>query len=323
VGQVLDADEMMRLLNLNAQKQQNLLQRKQFVWTHHAGRADSSVEYFKYEISRKKNADSTGRELCMVNSPSAVWLNYKTTAADERDVLLRQLKQKGFYNNSQLPEAPYYQFQEFTATIATERANDTTDYFTLQLRRKVFPPADSLYYADDLLHFDAHEYLAYYFGEQNVKKDIYYLEGNELANCSVLFINTARQVVFLWKDEVNRKGIASLLFGGQQNLHSAQEKGSFVAQSNWELKSGLKPGMTLFELRKLNKSDFSFNAGNSLTTGNVIAAPGNSIDFAKQQVTLGCVNCKDEKFARTTTISADEALADDRILFILSIALYP
>jgi hypothetical protein len=322
VGQGLHADELMRLLHLNRQKQQNVLQRLHYNWWHQTGRPDSTVEHFKYQ-SGKKNTDSIKREITAFNSSYASAIQYKTTLQAERDELLQELKQKGFYCNSQQPEAEYYQHQYFNARPGLEKENDTTEYFTLLINRKIFPPADSLYYADDLIHFDSHEYLSYYFGEQHVKKDIYYMEGNELANCSVLFINTARQVVFLWKDEVNRRGIASLLLGGQQNLHSAQEKGSFVAESNWQLKSGLKPGMSLFELRKLNKTDFSFYGGKSLATGNVIAAPGNYIDFSRQQVTLGCVNCKDDKFARAAIVTADEALSEERILFILSIALYP
>ena len=85
---------------------------------------------------------------------------------------------------------------------------------------------------------------------------IYFLSGNEIAKCSVLFLNTNRQVVFIWSDEENRCSISSLLFGGQLNLKSSMETGKYVAENNWMLKSGVRPGMSLLQLRILNENDF-------------------------------------------------------------------
>ena len=193
----------------------------------------------------------------------------------------------------------------------------------MEFCKKRFPKSKDIYYADDLLTFTSHEYLVHYFGEQNVKKDIYFLSGNEIAKCSVLFLNTNRQVVFIWADEQNRCAISSLLFGGQQNLASSKESGKYVEENNWSLKSGIRPGMSLLELRMLNGNDFKFYGGNSINSGSVIPDGVGKLDFKKEEIILACLNCRDDKYSTAKVVNADDSIEEGRILFVLSIILNP
>ena len=156
-----------------------------------------------------------------------------------------------------------------------------------------------------------------------MKKDIYFFAGNEIAKCSVLFLNTDRQVVFIWDDEENRCKISSLLLGGQQNLQSSIESGKYVEENSWALKSGIRPGMSLMELRLLNGNDFRFYGGSSPNSGSVIPGETGKIDFKKEEVILACLNCKDEKFTTAKVINADDSIDEGRILFVLSVILNP
>jgi hypothetical protein len=165
--------------------------------------------------------------------------------------------------------------------------------------------------------------LIYYFGEDNVKKDIYYFSGNEIANCSVLFINTNRQVIFIWVDEFNKRTISNLLFGGQQKLKSQIDYDRYVAENNWELKSGVHAGMSIYELRKINENNFNFYGGNAINSGLILGEINGKIDFKRESIILGCMNCKDDTYRSTTVMTADDAIADGRILFVLSVVLYP
>jgi hypothetical protein len=79
--------------------------------------------------------------------------------------------------------------------------------------------------------------------------------------------------------------------------------------------------MTLYELRKLNESDFKFFGGRSPNTGSIIPDKNGKIDFKKLDIILGCINCDDNKFSSATEINADDALADGRIVFVLSVSI--
>lgn len=108
---------------------------------------------------------------------------------------------------------------------------------------------------EDLLEFTSHEYLVYYFWGQQCKKRLYYFAGTDVVNCSVLFINTKRQVIFIWLDGLNQYKIGNLLFDGDPKLKSRQETDDFVAESSWVLKRGVHVGMSLLDLRALKPKE--------------------------------------------------------------------
>lgn len=236
------------------------------------------------------------------------------------------MKRDGFYCNEEVDSSslPSLLYQKGAVTVSRfTRVADSLNFYCLTACEKIFPGPGQISFADDLIMFTSHEYLEYYFGAPNVKKDIFYLAGNDMVRCSVLFSNSPRQVVFIWADEINRTGIANLLFGGQQRLKSAMETSNFVAESNWLLKSGLHAGMTLYELRMLNESNFQFYGGNSVNAGAIVPGNKGKLDFKKEDIILGCVNCKDNQFYSSAVLDADEALEDGRIVFVLSIILNP
>ena len=98
---------------------------------------------------------------------------------------------------------------------------------------------------------------------------------------------------------------------------------NYVGQNNWQMKSGLHAGMTLYQLLARNEAEIVFHGGNSPNTGLVVADNKGKLNFNKEQVELGCINCNDEAFARAKLIDGEEAVAEGRILFILSIAVQP
>ena len=184
-------------------------------------------------------------------------------------------------------------------------------------------PSQEINFAEDLFVFNSHEYLKYYFGEENVKKDIYYLSEKKIGKCSIIFPNTNRQVVFLWGDEVNNNNLSKIYIGGQLMAESSITYDQNVAENIWQLKSGIRQGMSLYQLRKLNDAAFDFNGGNSAYTGMVATANSGKLDFKKESVVLGCMNCNDAAFYKKTIVNSDEAIQDERILFVHTIILDP
>ena len=81
--------------------------------------------------------------------------------------------------------------------------------------------------------------------------------------------------------------------------------------------------MSLFELRRLNENDFKFYGGNAANSGSVLQDNTGKLNFKRENIILGCINCNDKNFSAAAVINADDAIADEKILFVLTIALNP
>lgn len=329
MAQVLSFDNLLTTTSLQQPKFDLYIFKKGFLPAGKSQHGDTIITQYTYRkvITKKgKPVDTIMRQLKRVSFKNNFSIDYFTTSQEECSAIKEKMIAAKFYCNEAADslDAPALLYQSNDVTISTSMSLiDSVPTYSFLLYQKIFPQPEDIYYADDLLNFSSHEYLVYYFGEKNVKKDIYFLSGNEMTKCSVLFSNTPRQVVFIWMDEINRLGIANLLFGGQQRLKSTMESNNFIGESNWLFKSGIRAGMTLYELRNLNGNDFKFYGGNSANSGSIIPENGGKLDFNKEDIILGCVNCRDEKYASSKILNADDALADGRIVFVLSVILNP
>lgn len=328
-GQVLFTDNLLTMTTLSKSKMESYLSKKGYAYAGKEQLNDTVLSRYVYRKSNDaedKNIETTIRSLYRTDVKRAFFITYQTTSLPEFRELVEQFKKTGFYCNGSTDslQTAALLFQHNDITVRTFfTATDSTKNYCLRVQKKIFPRPKDMYYADDLLAFTSHEYLVYYFGKNNVKNDVYYFSGNELARCSVLFLNTDRQVVFIWKDEVNKCTIAHLLFGGQQKLKSSIENDNFIRENSWVFKSGIRAGMSLFELRRLNGNDFKFYGENSAYSGSVMPESTGKLNFSKENIILGCMNCRDDKFSSSAVINADDALADGRMLFVLSIVLNP
>jgi hypothetical protein len=328
-AQVLSLEQLLSMATLLPAKSDAYILKKGFFQQEQVHNGDCTTYLYgftKPPAKKGRPVDSTERLLCKRIFKDGFSIHWQTNSAKEYAAIVQQMEAKGFYCNQQedSSNASLLLYQHGDITISTaKRMKDSLPTFSFAIYQKSFPLPQDIYYADDLAAFTSHEYLVYFFGEPNVKRDIYYLSGNEMVKCSVLFSNTARQVVFIWADETNRTGISNLLFGGQQRLQSAIGSSHFVGESSWMLKSGVHAGMSLYELRVLNGNDFKFYAGNSANAGAIVPDNSGKLDFKKEDIVLGCMNCNDEKFGSATMLNADEAIADGRIVFVLSVILTP
>ena len=328
-GQSIPADRLIEYLSIDPLKIDKALDNKKFFFTNKEHAGDTTVKVFRYrpETKNKKNpVDSVKRLLLRNEWKDGSSITYQTSSAEEFELLKQGLKKEGFFstgNEDKIDSAALlFQHHDMTA-LAFSNQPDSIKYYSFNLYKKIFPAPEDIYFGEDLLVFSSHEYLASFFGEQNVTKDIYYFTGNELATCSVLFPNTKRQAVFIWQDQINKTGISNIFFGGQQKLKSLMNNDKVIAENDWVLKSGVRPGMTIYQLRMLNKNDFSFYAGNSANSGAVLTQKTGELDFKKEGIVLGCVNCNDDRYESAKTMSADDAISSEIILFVLTVILNP
>jgi hypothetical protein len=328
-GQELSADKLMDMLSLPVPKLESQLLNKKYRSAGIESYGDTVVKTYEYRpaLKKKKLTDSVSRKLLRSVLKETFTLTYQTTSVSEYSIIIETLKKEGFYcdyekDSSITPLSYLYQHEDYTAGAFIKKA-DSTSWYSITLHKKIFPVERDLHYAEDLLEFTSHEYLVYYFGANNVKKDIYYFAGNDIVNCSVLFINSKRQVIFIWKDGLNRRTINNLLFGGQHKLKSQQDYDKFIAENSWFLKSGVHAGMPLFKLRTLNEKNIAFCGGDAANPGLVFTESTGEVDFKNAEVILGCMNCSDDKFLSSKIMYADQAMEEARVFFVLTISLYP
>ncbi len=326
-GQVLSADELISLARIPASKMKGYLTKKGFVLNSRQQMEDTLWSNYYYRKAMDNEADKSDtavRAIYRAELKESFTITYETTSLQEYRLIIDQFRKAGFVcketMDSLLTKPLLFQYLNNSMRTGNTITAGVQKY-ALQVQTKLFPNPKDIYYADDLLAFSSHEYLEFYFGKSNVKNDLYYFSSNEIARCSVLFLNTRRQVVFIWRDELNRCTIDRLIFGGQQKLESSLNSNRFIAENSWVFKSGIRPGMSLLELRRIHGKDFNFYGGNSINPGSIIADSTGKLDFNKESIILSCMNCSDNHFSASALLSADEALADERILFVLSISL--
>lgn len=105
---------------------------------------------------------------------------------------------------------------------------------------------NTTYILDDLLIYNSEKDLIAKFGSDNVKrKTQYYPEGMGEYTSTALFPDTPNEVIFNWGDDtLNFEKLGTIKVGKQE--------------SEWTTTKGLKIGVSLKELEKINKKEFKF-----------------------------------------------------------------
>ncbi len=194
--------------------------------------------------------------------------------------------------------------------------------YCLSLEEKAIPDMRELKYAEDLLQFCSHEFLATFFGEGNVKKDMYYFTEKELKKCSVLFGKTSRQVIFVWGDERNLTDLSYILVTKVAPTVEAVKEGWDVAKNEWKLRSGVYPGMSLKELVRLNEADFEIYGSQSEFAFMAKPDTHSKIDFQKTGIMLNCMGCNEENVFRRTSLSAAALVRQDFPMYVYDVVLF-
>jgi hypothetical protein len=324
-AQVATTVSLTELSGISKQKFDSYISKKGFAFSGTSYLADTVAKDFDYQrkktdsffVQRTVTSFSTGEDFC---------LSYRTTSKEEYQKIKADIKKEGFYCNREKDSltASVLLFQHNDITVAlSSKIMDTLTEYSFLVRKQELPRPKEIVYADDLVAFNSHENLRFYFGEQNVKRDVYYLSDKKVGKCSVLFPNTNRQVVFLWADGANNCNLAKIYVGGQLMAATNMEYESNIPENLWRLKSGVRPGMSLYQLRRLNDAAFNFNGGNSSATGMIAADSTGKLNFKTESIILGCMNCTDPAFYKKTMINSDDAIQEERILFVQTIILDP
>lgn len=319
-AQVISMPSLLNAVSVSDSRCDNFINQKGFVKSGNSSFNDTMVStYFFKGKSKRKRTTGVTRSITRISSSTDIRLVYETEAAEEYKLIREQLDKAGYWIRSKGEEPEFYQFRDTEIETLVKTGEDTV--YQVNVIRRILPLPRYIINAEDLLSFNSHEQLLYLFGENNVKKDMYYFSETEFSHCSVLFPHTSRQAVFIWQDELNARVLGQVIIGGQLMTEALMDFAEPVPENTWHLRNGIHTGMSLQELRKINGNNLSFYGGASRYTGKIIPSPGDKVDFKKHEIVLNCLNCASSPFIQKNELSADETFQDGSRFFVFSIIL--
>lgn len=321
--QSFTVDDLVTLSYLPSKNIDHYLNKKGFVLSWSSSDSGTMKATFIEKGKFKKSAGPKKRiDICIKNGSKDFTLH--TFLLNEYiEGQRRLIKSRFFYDTlKDINKESSMLFQKANISIrTTTEIEDSIAHYRFNLTEKAIP--STLMYAEDLLQFDSHQFLVSFFGEQNVKKDMYYLSEKELKRCSVLFSGTPRQAVFVWGDDIYLNDLSYILVSNVLPTEGAKNNNPLSHHNEWQLKNGIYPGMALKDLLKINEMDFDIYGNKSDLA--FLAKPNQfgKVDFKQTAVMLSCHECFDNKIFNQVLVSALDVAKANLPMRVFDIVVYP
>ena len=323
-GQSFTIDNLVKVASLPSKDIDHFMNRNGYVLT--SSKLENEAMEASFSVKVKKNKPYIGpkRTINIYLKDDSKYFTLHTSSLNEYVDGQRSLIKSGFFYDKQkdVSKDTSILFQKGNTLIqATAGEDDGIPRYSFKLKVKKIPSA--IKYAEDLLQFDSHEFLVSFFGEQNVKKDMYYFSEKELKKCSVLFSGTRYQVVFVWGDDNNLNNLLYILVPHALPTAGAEKKNPVTGNNEWQFRNGIYPGMDIKELLRLNEMDFNIYGNTSELAFMVKPVDNGKIDFKKTAVMLSCNNCDDIKMFNQQEVSALAVAKKDLPMYVTDVIIYP
>lgn len=285
------------------------------------------TDFFSNDDNRyftKIKQDTSGniiRRFQVIPSQNNFDLVYETTSGEEYASLKNEIKSSGFkYSDADSTQPLLFQKKQFSIQCSS-RSIDSFIFYRIHIAKKNIPKLKDLVFAEDLLQLEAQEYLAEAFGRQNIKSDTFFLSAAEGKKCTIIFPNTSRQAIFLWKDQNNLKDISFIIIGEQ--IHTTQENANPTLLSDWRSNQGIYCGMSLGEIQKINKAPINFYNWRNEAAGFLAPKNKGEIDFEKLKPVFNCMNCGFLYIKNADIIQSSDALEENQKVYVGSFVVVP
>lgn len=323
-GQSFTIDNLIKVASLPSKDIDHFMDKNGYVLNSSKSENNSMEANFKVKIKKNKPYTGPERTINVSLKDDSKYFTLHTSSLNEFISGQRSLIKSGFFYDKQkdVTKDTLILFQKGNMLVqATVLDSDGIRQYNFKLKLKKMPSV--VKYAEDLLQFDSHELLVSFFGETNVKKDMYYFSEKELKKCSVLFSGTRYQVVFVWGDENNLNDLLYILVPHSLPTASAEKKNPVTGNNEWQFRNGIYPGMDLKELLRLNEMDFNIYGNTSELAFMVKPEEDGKIDFKKTAVVLSCDNCDDIKMFNQKEVSALAVAKKDLPMYVSDVVIYP
>ncbi|MBK5270667.1 MAG: hypothetical protein JJE22_06600, partial [Bacteroidia bacterium] len=322
---LLTVKDFLSVSSLTPKKFYDYIYKRNFVLTGRDWQNDTIVNTFILRMKRNvTDTQHVTRAIDTYQSGKNFSYAFQTSSGDDYTEARKELKKEGFFCSNEDDSTSFFLYQQKNITVLVNMKIDAYDtLYTFHFYKKELPQLEKIHFAEDLFPFTSHEYLVSVFGEQNVKKDVYYFSEKEITKCSVLFPYTNRQAVFIWNDEANRCGLSSILIGGNLSNKSSINYDQVIGENTWVSKEGIYSGMSITNLAKLNGKDFGFYGKNSEFPLMVVPENTGKVNFKRSVVVLGCLSNNGSLLLNQDIIKANEVLQDNPGIFILMFMVSP
>ena len=315
--------DLLKLADLPSNSINNYLFKKGFILNHDL-QSDTIQASFIQKIKGRKKPGGVQQSIDFYLNNGSRYFIFHTSSSDEYIEGERRLIKSDFiYDKGRdINKDSLLLFQKKNISIlASIELKDSVAGYTFKLKQRKIP--DSVIYAEDLLQFDSHEFLVSYFGEKNVTKDLYYFSEKELKKCSVLFNGTLYQVAFVWGDENNLNNLSYIIISNVLPTKDGRQNSIANENNAWKFQSGIRHGMSLKEVLRLNEMDFDIYGNKSDLAFMIKPADTGKIDFKKTAIMFNCINCYDNAIFDQAEISALDIAKANLPLHVFDIIIYP
>ncbi len=325
-SQSFNADDLLALTSMPQKSMEHFMCKNKFLPAKSEMENDAQSIIFLQKIKNNKKNDEPERSVVLYKSgDTKYYVLHTSSKTDYLDDQARLIKDGFVYDTSKDfgKEAFIFYQKRNIAIEAIAETKDSVTAYTFILKQKEMPDIADIRYAEDLLKFTSHEFLVSFFGEGNVQKDRYYFSEKALKKCSVLFGGSNRQVVFVWKDEINLSGIEYILISTNLPTESGANTDKVLSINEWKLKSGIHHGTGIKELLRLNENDFEIYGNNSDLAFMIEPSQNGNINFKKTALLLTCKGCNTDALFDSKTISALDIAKKDLPVSVFDIIIYP
>jgi len=315
----LSVGDFESLVSLNYKRTSSFLEQKGF---RVAPGFSYNASAFIYNPKSQGKADSVYRAVTDFERQKDNSFIYKTGSRPEYQAILSELRSNNFWESEKENGSLYFQRKDISIWVSAVQ-EDSSSLYEFKVLRSALPALSSVRYAEDLARFDSHEHLASVFGEVNTVRDSYYLDEKNARKCTVLFPNSSRQVIFIWKNQETMAGLAYIMVGGSLRTNGSKVFNQSLPLSDWQFECGVRIGMTLEEVRKLNEKDFEVFGKLSEFQGAVVPSSNGAIDFRKTGLQFQCLNCYSGSITNSEKIKASAAIGEGLQMHLVSVLIMP
>lgn len=316
--------DLLTLANLPSKEINHFMNKKGFILKSDREKIDSTEAEFIPKYKKRKNYNEPKRNIDFyLKNNSRYFVLHTSSLTEYLEGEQSLIKSDFVYDKTKdINKDSSIIFQKANvAIVLSKETSDSDVVYTFTLNQKKIP--QSIAYAEELLQFDSHEFLASYFGEKNVTKDLYYFSENELKKCSVLFSGSPYQVAFVWGDENNLDNLSYIIVSNVLPTKKV-EKAAILDRNNvWKLENGIHTGMDLKEVLRLNENDFIIYGNKSDLAFMAKPEEKGKINFKKTAIMFSCKDCYDNKIFDQREISALAIVKKNLPLTVFDIIIYP
>lgn len=326
-AQVFSVEDLLSFPDYSSKRFDAYITKKGFVSSGHFLQSDSAIDTWDMIPNP---ADSINpyiyRRISRFQSPKLVDYSYQTSHIAEALATIQQFKTKGFVisdTNWNMQKPLYLQRREWIV-IAEMLKEDTMSVVEMRWHKQHLPSSKRTLFVDDLLQFTSDEYLAAYFGRNNVRKDQFFFSEQEINKCSVLFPNTPNQVIFVWANNDAQKDILQVMVGGSTRSENVIGHTGVGFSNMWRFNGGITTHMRLDDLLKATgEQDLIFYGKKSPLYLSLAPESARRLELKNATIVFECINGGNHPLLNQEKVSAVAAIEAGLKLHISMLVLWP